>query len=178
MEPISVPSGEAASWVGFSLNCAMFSAQLPLMRTMLADADPASRSQYSFVPALGQFATCAFWLGYALTVLPKPSIIAINSIGAGLAAVYCAVFVACRPTLRERLVVAGAFAAVAAGAVALYAPLFGLGYSRAPLVASVVTIVVNVSLWASPLQALRASARERSLARVSVPLTLCQAAAA
>lgn len=178
MEPINVAQGEAAAWVGFALNCCMFSAQLPLMARLLRDPSPASRSRYSFVPALGQLATCLFWEGYAICVLPKPSILAINAVGAGLALLYCGVFLLCRPTARERLVVAGAFAAVAAAAVLLYALAFGLGYSRAPLVASVVTCIVNVSLWASPLQALRASAVERSLARVSVPLTLCQAAAA
>jgi len=178
MEPIDIHAGETVSWVGFAFNTLMFSAQLPLMRAMLRDKDAASRSRYSFWPALGQFATTCFWLGYAICVLPAPSIIAINSLGIGLALVYCGVFIACRPSAREKLVVAGAFAIVAASAVLLYALAFGLRYSNARLVASIVTIIVNVSLWATPLQALRLSALERSLQRVSVPLTLCQAGAA
>ena len=178
MQATDTPRGVDASWVGFSLNVCLFSAQFPLMWRMLQDSDPASRSKYSYFPALGQWATCTFWLAYNICVLPVPSIIAVNAIGVGLAFFYWLFFVVCRPTLREKLEVAAAFAVVAALVVLIYGLAFGLQYERASMVTSIITIFVNVSLWATPLQALRESAKELSLKRVSVPLTFIQAAAA
>lgn len=178
MEAIDPAAGVIASWVGFAANTLLFSAQFPLMATMLRDKDADSRSRYSFVPAAGQYATTAFWLAYAVVALPVDSILAINAIGSSLALIYAAIFFYCRPTAKEKLLVATVFGAITAATVLVYGLSFGLRYESAKIVVSVTTVIVNVSLWATPLQALRLSVQERSLKRVSVPLSFVQVVAA
>ena len=56
-------AGDKLQWLAFALNVSLHFTQVPLMRVMLRDADAASRSRYSFWPALFQAAACAQWIG-------------------------------------------------------------------------------------------------------------------
>ena len=156
----------------------MFSSQYPLMFKMWRDASPESRAKYSYVPALGQMFTTAMWTAYAVSCLPTTPIIAINSLGVAISLTYLLFFLVCRPTLRGKLEVLSAFSLVIGVTVLYYGLLFGTGYEKAQMAASIGTIIVNVSLWSSPLQALRIAARELDTKRISIPLTVTQAFAA
>lgn len=175
MEPIDLAKGSDASWLGFALNVVMLSSQLPLMLRLARDPEP---ERYSFIPALGQWATTFCWSLYAFTVLPTPQVKAINLYGCCLAIIYAAFFVVYLPGVRRKAVVVLAYLSFASLASLYFGLLFGTGYSNAKTAVSTFTTLVNVSLWATPLTALRVALRELDTRRVSVPLSFAQLAAA
>lgn len=178
LAPIDPVKGDQASWLGFTVNLLMFLSQCPLMWRMARDPSPASRAKYSFVPSLGLGATTGCWLAYSINSLPTAPVVAINALGYAIALAYACVFLYARPTRRGKAVVAAAFGGLSAAIALVYGALYGSRFGHAQEVASAFTIVVNVTLWASPLQALWLAAKELDTKRVSVPLTLTQAVAA
>lgn len=170
---IDAPSGERLAWAAFACNLGLHFSQMPLMRTMLADADPNSLAMYSALPSLLQASACSMWLAYAVCVLDSPALLANNIIGVIVSAVYAAVFVFKRPTARGKAVVGGAWCLAIAATLLIY----GCLYYAPPLspdrevVASVLTVGITLFLWVSPLVALRTAARELDDKRVPVPLT-------
>ena len=159
--PINAPLGQSLSWLAFALNVSLHFSQVPLMRQILSDPDPASRARYSALPSIYQAAACALWVGYGAIVLPSTALIANNVIGLTLSLAYVAVFFRARPTWRGALAAAGAWAAAAAFAVLVYAALYGRpggAGATSDAWASGITTTVTVALWMSPLAALRDAA--------------------
>jgi hypothetical protein len=96
-----------------------------------------------------------------------------NAVGLAVSLAYVCCFLVARPTLREKVVVVAWWLAVVAGAVIVYAALFAPSPRSSSAVWAVsITTIVTISLWASPLVALREAARELDVKRVPVPLTL------
>ena len=173
ISPVNAAAGAVLSWVSFAFNVSLHFTQAPLMIAMLRDKDPSSRSRYSHWPAVFQAAATAQWLGYANTVLPSLPLVVNNAIGLAVSLGYVACFLAARPTLREKASVAAWWLAVVAVAVVVYAALFAPSPRPSSAVWAVsITTIVTISLWASPLVALREAARELDVKRVPVPLTL------
>ena len=180
LTPLNAPAGAALSWAATALNVSLHFTQVPLVLQMLRDPDASSRARFSSWPAVFQAAACAQWLLYAVFVLPSPALVANNAVGLAVSLAYVAAFVAARPAPRAKLAAAAQWAAAVALALATYGALFSLSAARPPPAeaaardawAVAVTTAVTISLWASPLVALRAAARERDARRVPVPLTL------
>jgi hypothetical protein len=174
--PLDLNAGNNLSWFAFALNVSLHFTQLPLMRVMLADADAASRSRYSHLPAIFQAAACAQWLGYGVFVLPSLPLVVNNAIGLAVSLVYIACFLRARPTFAERLASGSLWVLVVGFALLTYGVLYPTGPSRSSpardMWAVSVTTAVTVLLWSSPLVALREAARELDVRRVPVPLTL------
>jgi len=174
--PLGLDAGTKLSWFAFALNVSLHFAQVPLMRVMLADADPASREKYSHWPAVFQAAACAQWLAYGVFVLPSLPLVINNAIGLTVSLFYIACFVSARPTAAARLAGAALWIGVVGFAVLTYGVLYPSGPSRSSPVRDIwavsVTTAVTILLWSSPLVALREAARELDVRRVPVPLTL------
>ena len=176
MEPIDLARGSDTSWLGFALNVIMLSSQLPLMLRLARDKK--HPELFSYVPALGQWATTFTWSLYAFTVLPTAQVKAINLYGAAMAVIYAGFFVRYLPGARRKAAVVASYLAFAAVASLYFGLVFGTGYSNAKTAVSTFTTIVNVSLWATPLSALRVALRELDTHRVSIPLSFTQLAAA
>jgi hypothetical protein len=171
--PVNAAAGAVLSWVSFACNVSLHFTQVPLMLAMLRDGDPASRSRYSHWPSVFQAAATAQWLGYANTVLPSLPLVINNAIGLAVSLAYVACFLVALPTAREKARVAAWWLAVVAFAVVVYAALFAPSpRPSSALWAVSITTIVTISLWASPLVALREAARELDVKRVPVPLTI------
>jgi len=169
--PLNAPLGESLSWLAFAINVSMHFSQVPLMRTMLSDADAASRAKYSSLPTLYQACATAFWICYGILVLPSPALVANNTIGLALSLFYVLCFVRARPTLAGRLAAGAAWLGCIAAAALTYGLLYGLLPPTRDAWASGITTTITVALWASPLVALRQAALELDLARVPLLLT-------
>ena len=140
---------------------------------MLLDPDADSRARYSLLPAVFQAAACSQWIGYATFVLPSLPLVINNIIGISVAFCYIVSFVIARPKWPSKVFAALLFVGVTGFSVLVYGVLYFAGaYPSRDVWALSITTAVTIVLWASPLAALYAAARELDTKRVPVPLTL------
>ena len=173
MTPIDPVFGEKLSWFAFSFIILCHSSQYPLMWTMLKDKDPSSLSKYSIIPTLAQAATCSMWIGYAYCVLPTIPLLLNNSIGVFNSFVYLCVFLLKRPTFGEKLFAGTSFVLLCSSTVLIYGLLYREAYDKRNMVASALTTIVTVALWASPLVGLKLALQDLDEKHVPIPLTIC-----
>jgi hypothetical protein len=166
------PAGNKLAWFAFTVNVGLYCSQLPLMRVMLADADPISLSKYSVLPSLLQAITTSMWIGYGSLAINAPSLLACNAIGIALALIYVIAFVIKKPAWRDKFIAAVGYIIAVGFALVLYGVLYTSAYAERNQVAGAFTTAITILFWMSPLAALREAFIARDDKRVPVPLTL------
>lgn len=174
---MSLPQSAEASAVqsvATALTIVQFMAEWTLVKKIVHEKDA---SRYSWAPAFGLLLTATFWLGYGSCVLPTPQVLTVNAFGALQALAYLGIFVIYSRDAGRRSRIIICTVAYCAFVAMLFGFLFGLpGSARSNAVptVSIILIIINTSLWGSPLQALWAAFKVLSLQRVSVPLSVLQ----
>jgi uncharacterized protein with PQ loop repeat len=166
------PAGSKVAWFAFTVNVGLYCSQLPLMRVMIADADPISLARYSVIPSLLQAITTSMWIGYGSLAINSSQLLACNAIGIVLALIYVSVFVMKKPARRDKLIAAAGYIAAVGFALVVYGVLYSSAYAERDKVAGAFTTAITILFWMSPLAALREAFIARDDKRVPVPMTL------
>lgn len=166
------PAGNKLAWFAFTANVGLYCSQLPLMRVMLADADPISLSKYSVLPSLLQAITTSMLIGYGSLAINAPSLLACNAIGIALTLIYVTAFVIKKPAWRDKSIAAVGYIMAVGFALVLYGVLYTSAYAQRNQLAGAFTTAITILFWMSPLAALREAFIARDDTRVPVPLTL------
>lgn len=156
--------------LGSIINVFVFTAQVPLMRTIAKEGDS---SRYSPLPSHSMLLMVSLWLWYSYYYQPRLAFFLNNGGGLLMALFYLAVHAkyAPTPTLRRRIILTAlglmAFATVLyVGATSIA----GLEAAKGPCAG--ISVAINISFFVSPLKALWTALKELDTTRVPVLLSV------